>query len=263
LDQHAAKRGVIVARQGSQSSSVTRRGLFSSGSWFSGAITIDSDSGRCGDNGASHVLTSTAGPNGAIDWLNCRIDNDGGWSPPYVGVKDLIAMDLSDALKDDNSPFQACEPYMWAFEQYAGQYNVPAILVASFALQESSCNPSAVGGAGEQGLMQLTSDHCNGAPSAGCQDVGFNVQTGAKLFSDLLDQNNGNVLVAIGSYNGWASNMTYSQATSAGNGNCCRCQNNLDYLFQFLNGWLLNVDAYTFQPRLGKYFNLDKCGNNS
>jgi hypothetical protein len=44
-------------------------------------------------------------------------------------------------------------------------------MLASFALQESSCNPTAVGGAGEQGLMQLTSDKCGDSPGGNCQDV--------------------------------------------------------------------------------------------
>lgn len=48
---------------------------------------------------------------------------------------------------------------------------VPPILLASIALQESSCNPSTVGGNGEQGLMQLTRDKCGGAPGGNCQDV--------------------------------------------------------------------------------------------
>lgn len=37
-------------------------------------------------------------------------------------------------------------------------------------MQESSCNPETVGGAGEQGLMQITKDKCNGAPGGNCRD---------------------------------------------------------------------------------------------
>jgi hypothetical protein len=48
---------------------------------------------------------------------------------------------------------------------------VPPIILASFAMQESSCNPSAVGGAGEQGLMQITRDKCKGAPNGNCKDI--------------------------------------------------------------------------------------------
>jgi len=41
-------------------------------------------------------------------------------------------------------------------------------------MQESSCNSQAVGGAGEQGLMQITPDKCKGAPNGNCKDiVGF------------------------------------------------------------------------------------------
>lgn len=47
---------------------------------------------------------------------------------------------------------------------------VPPIVIASFALQESSCNPDTVGGAGEQGLMQLTKDKCGGAPGGNCKE---------------------------------------------------------------------------------------------
>lgn len=47
---------------------------------------------------------------------------------------------------------------------------VPPIMIASFALQESSCNPNTVGGAGEQGLMQLTKDKCGDAPGGNCKD---------------------------------------------------------------------------------------------
>jgi Transglycosylase SLT domain len=48
---------------------------------------------------------------------------------------------------------------------------VPPIILASFAMQESTCNPSAVGGAGEQGLMQITPDKCKGAPNGNCKDI--------------------------------------------------------------------------------------------
>jgi len=48
--------------------------------------------------------------------------------------------------------------------------SVPPILLASIAMQESTCNPGTVGGAGEQGLMQITPDKCGGAPGGDCQD---------------------------------------------------------------------------------------------
>lgn len=47
---------------------------------------------------------------------------------------------------------------------------VPSILIASIAMQESTCNPDTEGGGGEQGLMQLTPDKCGGAPGGNCKD---------------------------------------------------------------------------------------------
>lgn len=48
---------------------------------------------------------------------------------------------------------------------------VPPIIVASFANQESGCNPATIGGGGEQGMMQITPDKCVGAPGGNCLDV--------------------------------------------------------------------------------------------
>jgi len=216
---------------------------------------IKTTDNSCGGVGATHDVTATTGPNGSLKWLNCGIDGKDGWNPPYVAVKDVVSVDLNDALKDSNSPFQPCAQYAWAFNKASQEHNVPSIFLAAFALQESTCNPKAVGGMGEQGLMQLTKDKC---PHDGdCKDIWYNVNAGAKYFSSLLDQFGGNLLLAIGNYNGWHKGMTYHDATDATD---CRAQNNLDYIVQFVNGWILNVNAYDPVHPLGLYFNLKKCG---
>ncbi len=94
-------------------------------------------------------------------------------------------------------------------------------------MQESSCNPSAVGGAGEQGLMQITRDKCKGAPNGNCKDIvrflihhfkvthrlychqDFNIRVGAEFFASTLASNDGDVFSTIGEYNGWKPGMTY------------------------------------------------------
>ena len=37
----------------------------------------------------------------------------------------------------------------------------------------------------------------------------FNIGAGAKFFSQLLDENDGDLLTCIGHYNGWFKGMTY------------------------------------------------------
>ncbi|KAL5528681.1 hypothetical protein ACEPAF_7818 [Sanghuangporus sanghuang] len=215
-----------------------------------GLINVQSN---CGDIGATKEITATSGPNGNIDWLNCGLTGDG-WNPPYISIDNLVTADLNT-----NGPFAACSDFIGLFNQYGQQFNIPPIMLTAFAMQESSCRPDTVGGAGEQGLMQLTWDKCGGAPGGNCKEPDFNIRTGAKYIADTLAANNGDVLLTIGQYNGWTRGLTYDRATAAANTNCCRCQNNCDYLHQFVNGWLQNIDAYTFNPPLGKFFNLNVC----
>lgn len=215
-----------------------------------------SGSSKCGGSGAVASTTKTDGPNGSIDFLNCGI-NGGGWTPPVIHIKDVVVKPLSEAIKSPSSPFHACAPYVSFFNQYGDQYGIPPIFLASFAMQESSCQPGTIGGAGEQGLMQITKEKCTGAPHGDCRDPNFNIRTGAKFFADTLAANNGNVLESIGQYNGWFPGLTVAKATAARHTGCCRCQQNLDYLHQFLNGWCQNIDAYS--AGLGKYFNLNVC----
>jgi len=126
-------------------------------------------------------------------------------------------------------------------------------------MQESGCDASLQGANGEQGMMQLTPDKCAGAPGGDCKNADFNVQQATAYFASLLRENLNDLLLSIGQYNGWFKGMTYFNATDAYTVNHdCNAQNNLDYLFQYLNGWLLNVNAYA--KNLGEYHNLSPCG---
>ena len=63
-------------------------------------------------------------------------------------------------------------------------------MLASFAMQESTCYQWATGGNGEAGLMQIAPENCKGAPtwsgSNGCWNVDFNIERGAKVGDDTL-----------------------------------------------------------------------------
>jgi hypothetical protein len=61
----------------------------------------------------------------------------------------------------------------------------------------------------------------------------------------MLDANGGNAILSIGRYNGWGPGLTVDSATRARWSGHCRNQNNLDYLTQFLNGYLQGKDGHT------------------
>lgn len=211
----------------------------------------------CGATGATETIMPLSGPNGASPWLTCGI-NSTGWTASFATVQDVVIVDLAFVLSEGNSPFQACNQYLNIMEKYATQFSVPPILIASFAMQESGCQADVQGQGGEQGLMQISQDKCDGAPDGNCKDPDFNIHQGTQFLSDTLSKNDGNILLTIGQYNGWFEGMTFADATAAANSNCCHCQQNLDYLHQMVNGWLLNRNPLA-QPRLGQYFNLDVC----
>jgi len=218
----------------------------------SGVISVNP--GKCNPIGASTNVTKISGPNGSIDWINCGITGSG-WTPARVEIEQLVTVSLASAR---NTAFVPCSDNIIAtFEKYGAINNIPSILLASFAMQESGCNASAVGGAHEQGLMQITRDKCGDAPNGNCQDIDYNIKTGTEYFANILAAKNGDVFETVGTYNGWYPGMTYFDATNAASTSCCRCQNNLDYLHQIVNGWLQGRNAY--EAGMGKYFNLDIC----
>lgn len=100
--------------------------------------------------------------------------------------------------------------------------------------------------------MQLTPDKCKGVD---CYDAGTNIMIGAKYFKSQVDHFNGNVLEAVGAYNGWSNDMSFSSATNLQWG--CHAQNDLDYLNSFFNGWCLGLDGYS--KRFLVYDNLASC----
>lgn len=223
----------------------------------SGGGKTTSATGACGSARAESKPSKYSGPNGNIDFLNCGVEA-GGWKPPNINMGNVVFKSLGEALGMPNSPFKACSRFIGMFEKYAAENGVPAIMVASFAMQESSCNPNTVGGGGEQGLMQITREKCGGAPGGNCRDPDFNIRTGVRYFANRVKANGGNLLRAAGEYNGWQEGLTVASATRARHSNCCRCQNNLDYLHQLFNGWMQGVSPYATDMK--KYDNLAVCG---
>lgn len=190
-------------------------------------------------------------PNGDINFLNCGLSKsnpNGQWSPPNVKMSQLKFISSSEAAK--SGTFGGCAKYKSAFDSASQSTGVPAVLLMSFAMQESTCNPSVKGKNGEIGMMQLTPDKC---ANKNCWDATTNIRTAAEYFKSQLDAFGGNALQAIGIYNGWQKGLTYNRATSQQYG--CHAQNNLDYLNQLLNGWAQGKVGY----KMKVYNNLGSC----
>lgn len=236
------------SQSSSSASSSSSSSASSSSSSASGSGLFGFSFGSCGSSDANDNQ-----PNGAQSFLNCGLTS-GGWSPPKLNLDQLKI--ISSTAAADSPVFAPCKPLLWAFQAAEKAHGIPATVLMSFAMQESTCNPSATGGNGEQGLMQITPDKCGGAPNGNCKDPWFNVDTGAKYFKTTLDSCGGSVLQAIGQYNGWSLGLTVQKATAAKWQGNCYAQNNLDYLYQMLNGWFLGK-SNTYS--MGTYHNLASC----
>jgi hypothetical protein len=209
--------------------------------------TIQADGSPCGGPNASTSPTKTGGPNGSEEWLTCNIRSSG-WAPPPIFRSNIKYVDLGSVINDPHSLFYACRDYLGDFNYHAGQTGLPAILLASIALQESSCNRYARGPNGEYGLMQLTGEKC---PSNGdCLDPGTNIGIGARYLASTADSVGGNLAQAMGMYNGWFPGMTEGDANGRPT---CGQRSNLDYLQTVFNGYLQGVDPSSLD--MGMFFN--------
>jgi len=218
------------------------------GSGGGGAAKWDA---TCGSSGATEEITKLTGPNGSMDWFNCGLDG-AGWTPPSLKMDEIRSIPLDEALEDPNSPFKPCMPYKEIFDKYGHELGIPPILLASFAMQESTCNKDVRGGGGEVGLMQITPDKCTAGTD--CADPWYNIGTAARYFKSRLDDNGGQFLPSIGQYNGWSKGLTIYKIVSVRD-SCCKCQQNVNYMQQMLNGWLQNVAGY----ELGDWTGLSDC----
>jgi soluble lytic murein transglycosylase-like protein len=148
------------------------------------------------------------------------------------------------------NPFGPCQDLVGSFNSWGGQTGIPAILLASIAMQESTCNPGATGPNGEIGLMQITPDKCQG----NCWDAYTNIGIGAQYLKSRIDANGGNLAQAMGEYNGWFPGMTEYDANNKGS---CGARNNLDYLQHVFNGYCQGVDPNVLQ--MGTFNNIRNC----
>jgi hypothetical protein len=248
------------------------------GSGASGSGTFGWYDQTCGASGADDNQ-----PNGSQEWINCGV-NGGGWTPPHVTVDQLRTADLANS----GDTFSACTQFFDKFYQYGAQYGVPAMLLASFARQESGCDPNITGANGEAGLMQLASGNCAGASKYVLEQSRLEYSntiaaatTSTSTLAKLPSSSAKSLLAATATSSSPSARTTagtrasptarplplgtrapawpVSRESSLSKENIYADQlaeNNLDYVYQVVNGWLQGKDGHS----LG---NVGTCQNRS
>ncbi|KAI9929590.1 hypothetical protein ASPWEDRAFT_183944 [Aspergillus wentii DTO 134E9] len=212
--------------------------------------------------GATEKVTSNTGPNGSEDWLNTGITSDG-WDPPFLAINDIYHINRDQFYSGIGSP---CKQYDGYFQTAGDNYGVDPTILAVLAMQESSCNADA--GGPTPGLMQVS---CDNYPNGQCtDDIQDNVNAGANYLVGQLNASGGNAIKAFGSYNGWFTagsglngdkGLTKDYPCSE-EGKSNGVPQNLDYLHQVLNGWMMGLDVYGDDNWIGTYKCDQSCDNN-
>lgn len=138
----------------------------------------------------SNPKASNEHPNGCIEFLNCNIDS--GWKPPHVEMSQLKIASPEEIVKGD--VFKPCGKYLEDFKAVSVESGIPATILMSIAMQESTCNAGLTGPNGEISLMQIIPENCKG----NCWDVRNNIHLGAAELQEELKQSGGNFLQAMG-----------------------------------------------------------------
>ncbi|EKQ51822.1 MULTISPECIES: lytic transglycosylase domain-containing protein [unclassified Clostridium] len=103
-----------------------------------------------------------------------------------------------------------------AVNSAAKKYGIDSNLLLAVIKQESDFDPNSASGVGAAGLMQIMPENFDGLGITDGYDINQNVNGGAKLLKEYLNQYNGNVEMALMAYNGGPGTMQRRGVSSAG-----------------------------------------------
>ena len=101
----------------------------------------------------------------------------------------------------------AKEAYEDIIQEAARIYEIDAALIRAVMQAESAFHPYAVSRAGAEGLMQLMPELADEMGVTDSFDPRENIMGGARYLKQLLDQHNGNIALALASYNAGPGNV--------------------------------------------------------
>ncbi|KHO00592.1 glycoside hydrolase family 23 protein [Metarhizium album ARSEF 1941] len=203
--------------------------------------------------------TNACGPNGSQHWLNNGLRAKG-WDPPFLAWHNISRISIRQFYRAAGSP---CEKFDSHFKIAAMKYQIDPAPLAFMAMQESGCDPNAR--APTLGLMQCLPVYCQNGKSS-CQfPIQDNVECAAYLWAVAMRHAKGNVVHALGLYNGWFTandgsgldggrGMTEKYPCSE-EGRTHRIPHNLNYLHEMLNGWFQGHDMNNKDQHLRGSYN--------
>ena len=106
-------------------------------------------------------------------------------------------------------PFKSANPYDNLFQEYGNQYGVDPILLRLIAQRESSYNPRATSPKGARGLFQVMPETAKGMgfDPANLHDPRVSAEAGTRYLKEQLDRHNGDIRLALASYNAGPGNV--------------------------------------------------------
>ncbi len=199
---------------------------------------------------ASSTDKTTA--NGTESAINAGIEEKAGWHPPMLAMKDLRAISIDEFCKT----FRRAAKYKAFFIAAGSKYDIQPTLLAAIAMEESHCDPGVSDSghpANAGGIMQI-----QGQDEKGSADPATNIMQGAHELRRHLDEAKGNVLEAVGLYNGWQKGLVVKTMIAPPWGGASM---NLDYVHQVVNGWCQGMEGYgigtfnkKYNPKFGEQF---------
>ncbi|KFN02931.1 transglycosylase SLT domain protein [Bacillus clarus] len=114
---------------------------------------------------------------------------------------------ITDKYNIQNIHYKNEEKYVDIIDRVSRTYRIPKILIRKMIEVESNFNPNTVSHAGAMGLMQLMPANVKELGVRNPFEPAENIEAGVKELSGYLKKNNGDLVLALASYNAGPGNV--------------------------------------------------------